>query len=174
VQVAAGSGIVQGIGIYKASSGNSGSISAAGAGDHKISVIVLQSDNTISIVEGAEVAAASAAPFPNISTSQLPLAYMDIDDTSPVVINDADINDVRYFWIDPFKSFEYFDSTIAYTGDKINTFTMTDKKNNDYVFTATYSSDTITRIDTTISSIDYRATFTYTGDQLTDVAFTIE
>ena len=95
VKVSTGSGIVEGIGVVVTSPLSSPSISSSSAGNHRIVVIVIETDNTVDVVESAEVLTSLVATYPTIAATQKALAYVLIDDTA-VVINDADITDLRF------------------------------------------------------------------------------
>lgn len=91
VDIAAGEAVVNGI-ACKFQAATSAAISAAAASKHRVDVVVIASDNTISIVTGSEVANTGNPPFPAIATSQLSLAAIFVDDTVSV--------DVTYYIFD--------------------------------------------------------------------------
>ncbi len=95
IQVSAGIAIVNGIGLELLSTVNSPSISSSAAGNHRIVVIVIETDNTIDVVESSEVLTSIIATYPTIADTQKALAYVLIDDTA-VVINNSDITDLRF------------------------------------------------------------------------------
>ena len=95
VQATAGDGIINGIGVTLSAPASSPVISSSAAGNHRIVVIVWETDNTIDIVESAEVLTSVIAVYPSIADTQKALAYVLIDDTA-VIINDADITDLRF------------------------------------------------------------------------------
>ena len=175
VQVSTGSGTIAGIGVNKTSSSNSGVIAPSAAGKHRIVMFAIQSDNTIVGVEGSEIVVASAAVFPSLSSTQMPLAWILIDDTSPVVINNADINDARMFLIDPFRDFEYHDQEYTYNASNdIDTMIVTDLKNNTFTFQFVYDgSDQISTITVTINGVTYVRTYVYVSDNISTAKFTI-
>jgi hypothetical protein len=172
VQVGTGSGTVAGIGVNLTAAVNSASISPSTAGKHRIVMFALQSDNTITGVEGAEVNIGTDAVRPSLSATQMPLAYVDIDDAA-VTINSGDIIDVRMFLIDPFRDFEYFDEEYTYNGDLVDTLVATDFKGNSFTFQFNYTGDKLTSVVVTIGGITYTRTYTYTGDVLDDAKFTM-
>lgn len=174
VQVAAGTGVIAGIGVTSAASQNSGSISASSAGKHRIVTVAIQSDNTVTVVEGAEYDSFADAVFPSLSSTQMPLAWIDIDDTTPVVINDADINDGRAFLVDPFNDFDYYDENYIYdTNGLFESATLEDKKGNSFVVTLGYSGDKVISSTVTIGSYTYTETYTYSGDVIVSSTLTM-
>lgn len=75
---------VSGIDI-KVSAATSSAIPASAAGNHRVDVFIVQSDNTATIVTGPESLKASTNPaFPTIALTQLSLAAIYVDDTASV------------------------------------------------------------------------------------------
>ncbi len=174
VQVSTGSGIVAGIGVNLTSTQNSASTASSTAGKHRIIMFAIQSDNTVTGVEGVEVNIGVDAPFPSLSATQMPLAYIDIDDAA-VTITSGDINDTRMQLIDPFRDFEYFAYEYTYDGNgDIDTMVATDFKGNSFTFQFAYDgSEQLSTITVTVNTVTYVRTFTYTDGIITSDEFTI-
>lgn len=84
VDIAAGQAKVGGIDVKWAAS-TSATISAAAASNHRIDVVAVQSDSTLTVVTGAESLKGSTNPvFPSISSTQDSLAALYVDDTGSV------------------------------------------------------------------------------------------
>jgi hypothetical protein len=81
--VAAGEAIVNGVGC-KWTAQTSSSLTAATSCKARIDIVVINSDNTLSVVAGSEKTTGTSPDIPNIADSQLALAYLYIPDTSPV------------------------------------------------------------------------------------------
>lgn len=161
VMVVLGDGIVNGIGVTKSGTSTSSTITASAAGNHRRIVVVIASDNSISLVEGSEVLTSATAPYPAITDSQLPLGEFLIDD-GVVSIADADITDSRLPAIDPFDGIEYFGASATYNADNtLNVLTYTDKKGNDITFTHSYTGFNLTSVVVAYLSITVTNTITY-------------
>jgi len=161
VMVLAGDGIVDGVGVTKTSTTTSSTITASAAGNHRRIVIVIASDNSLSVLEGSEVLTSATAPYPAISDSQMPLGEFLIDDGA-VSIADADITDSRLPAIDPFEGIEYFGASATYDSDNnLSVLTYTDKKGNDITFTHTYTTGNLTSVVVAYSTITITNTITY-------------
>jgi hypothetical protein len=75
---------IEGIDV-KIAATTSAAISASAAGNHRVDVVVGNTSNAFVIVTGAESLKASADPiFPSISSTQIPLAALYVDDTASV------------------------------------------------------------------------------------------
>lgn len=178
VQVKIGTGILNGIGVKTSSILTSGSITESAAGNHKRVVVVINSDNTISALEGSEVVLATTPPYPSISqTTQMPLANFIIDETIPVVINNANIVDDRLKLVDPFKDLEHQSQTITFNGsNQVDIISFTDRRGFVYNFIHTYTTGLLTEVTITIFGMTITNTLTYNGmDQLTnqDITFVV-
>lgn len=173
VLVAAGDGIVNGIGVTKTSQSTSGTISPCAAGKTRIDAVVIQSDNTLAIVAGGEVAADPT--FPSIATSQMVLAHFTLTDAA-VVINQSDITDDRIQVIDPFVEFENYNATYTYNADDtIDTKVVTDKNGVDYTFQYSYTSaGLLDTIVVTVGTETYTVDYDYdASDRVTSKTITI-
>lgn len=84
VDVAAGQAKCNGIDVNW-SAATSGAVTAAAAGKHRIDCVVANSDNTLTIVTGSDKDKDTEnITFPSIATTQLPLAWLYVDDTGAV------------------------------------------------------------------------------------------
>lgn len=84
--VSAGEAKVDGADV-KWTSQTSAALTACTAGNHRIDIVVANSAGTITIITGSESADAGTSPqVPDYASTQLPLAYLYIDDSSPVVL----------------------------------------------------------------------------------------
>ena len=97
--------------------GTSATITAATSTFHKLGVVVANSDNTFSIVEGAESLKASVYPvFPSIALSQTSLAVIYVDDTVTVNVT----SEIRALKPDNFLPNKYFHLSTGATIDFMN------------------------------------------------------
>ena len=169
ISVATGTGIVNGIGVKKTAASTSAAISASSASNHKRVVVVIESDNTISALEGTEVSTASTAPFPAISAAQMPLGMFIIDSTSPVVISDADITDLRAPALNIYQGIQYWGASTTYSGDNVSTIVYTTQKGAEITVSFTYDgSDNLSTISWDDGTYVVENTITYDGSDNVD------
>lgn len=165
IQGGAGRAIINGIGV-EVTSQTSSAISPAAAGNHKRISLVLNSNSTYSIAEGAEVLTSAEPPFAALTSSQMLIATSIIDETSPVVISQSDIVDERYNYLEIFdkRPLHDYGAVATYDGsDRISTITYTDRKGNTIDFAYTYTGDNLTEIEITDGGETLTTTITYDG-----------
>ena len=162
VTISAGSGLVNGVGVYHASSATA-SVTVPSASNSRYDIVVLNTDNTRTIVTGTETT--GTAVIPTSAVTQMPVARWHIFDTTSTLAP----TDLRYKGIDPFQDEEYMDAHFTYSGDTLSTFGLTDVRDDERIYALGYSGDTLSTIGVTIDTKRYLTTFTYSGETLTDV-----
>jgi hypothetical protein len=75
VHVDAGAGIVNGVGVSWASA-TSATLSAPAAGKHRLDIVVINTDNSLSVIGGGATASANNCALPSIASTQEQLAFL--------------------------------------------------------------------------------------------------
>ena len=162
ITITSGSGIVNGVGVRHSASATA-SVTVPSASNSRYDIVVLNTDNTRTIVTGTETT--GTAVIPTSAVTQMPVARWHIFDTtstlSPV--------DIRYKGIDPFQDEQYMDIHFTYSGDTLSTFGLTDVRDEERIYTIGYSGDTLSTIGVTLDTKRYVSEFSYTGETLTDI-----
>jgi hypothetical protein len=167
VRVALGSGIVNGRGVFHDTSATA-SVSSPAASKNRYDVVVLNTDNTRTIITGTETT--GTAVIPSVAETQMPVARWHIFDTSGTV----SIIDLRYKGIDPFQDEEYMDEAYTFSGGTLTDFTLTDVRNDIRTYNVNYSGETIASTGITIEGVRYVETYTFSGETLSSIALSIE
>lgn len=86
--------------VIKSTAFNSGAFAVVSSGKERYDVLVIDDSGNPQIVQGVEVASGTGAPLtdaPDFPVDQLVIAIVKVNETVTVVVNDADITDVREF-----------------------------------------------------------------------------
>jgi len=93
VRVLAGSGIINGIGVSW-NSATSATLSNPSSGQHRLDLVVVNTDNSVSIVAGTPTATSNDPAWPSIATTQEQLAAIYLTAGTSGLIKDANIFNV--------------------------------------------------------------------------------
>lgn len=166
VSIAAGDGIVNGVGVTHNTSGTA-SVSAPAAGKTRMDVVVINTDNTRTIEQGGATTATAA--WPAIADTQMPVARWIINDTTATLSADHLI-DLRIVSINPFNDFDLYDKQYTYDGNFLVTDILaTDKKGNEFTFDVSYTGSLIATIGVGVDTNRYTASYSYdANDNITN------
>jgi hypothetical protein len=159
VAVNSGAGIVNGIGVLHGASATA-SVSSPAASNNRWDVVVVNSDNTRSIVTGTETT--GTATKPGVAQTQMVLARWHIYDTTGTV----SIEDLRFRSLDPFRDEIYEDAAFTYSGETLTSYTLTNVKNATQTYDVRYSGETIASIGATVDGVRFKTVYTYTGETM--------
>jgi hypothetical protein len=167
VSAAAGSGIVNGVGVFTSASFDSGTIATAASGNKRKDAVIISSANALSIKTGAEISNASAFQFPNIATGEMLLSHINVYNTT-TAITTAHLDDRRVIAENPFDGAYWRNSNYNYTGNTLTNYELESQKGNLVQVNVNYSGDTVSTIGATINTIRYTQNFSYSGGTLID------
>lgn len=174
VQIATGSGIVDGVGVTLTTAAvTSATINTAASGKHRLDAVVIDINNDAYIKEGAEVSTSSAVEYPTILNTELILAHYTVGNTT-AAITDAMLTDDRIPALNPFRDWENYDVAYTYNGDTLSTATITDKAGIEYVAGLSYVGSLIASVGITIDSARYTKNYEYdVNENLTGYNYTV-
>jgi hypothetical protein len=161
VQIAAGSGIVDGVGVYHNTTATA-SVTSPAASNNRIDYVIINTDNTQTIVTGTETT--GTAVDPSIASTQMEVAKWKIYDTTGTVA----ITDLRLDKIKPYLNEEFYNATFSYTGETMSSFSLINQQNQPRQYDVNYSGATIASLGITIDGVRYKTEYTYSGETLTE------
>jgi len=163
-----GTGIVNGVGVDVSSTVTATAASPA-AGKKRLDLVVIDTNNDIGILEGAEVAAASAYQYPAVSNTEEVLHMYRIYDTTSTVV----LNDERQRLLHPYADEEYSNAFYTFNGETISTVTLQNSRGEEKYYKFNFSGETIASVGVAIDGKRYTHTYLFSGETIATISLSM-